>query len=134
MDRLRARQSIVVLATAAALVTTVGPIAAAAQQYKSPTFNSCIRQFYDPQMYNWLSFQNDCSQSLAVTYIAVNSPYGGYSADLAPGRKASTGFTRDEVRQRGGFELFVCPSGYLPVDARDRYVSRPNTQFRCKQR
>src|SRR5262249_29154520 len=108
--------------------------ATAAQRYTSPRFNSCIHEFYDSSMYNWLAFENACGQRLSVTYIGYNYPYSSYAADINPGKKTSTGLTRREVDERGGFELYVCESGFLPVDASDQYVTRPNTQFRCKER
>jgi hypothetical protein len=116
------------------LASMTATIALAAQRYQSPTFNSCIREFFDPSMYNWLSFGNSCSESLSVTYIGYNPPYARYSADIRPGQKTSTGLTRNEVAERGGFELYVCQSRYLPVDAADNYVSRTNVPFRCKER
>ena len=115
--------------------TMLGTFAATttgAQKYQSPTFNSCIRQFYDASMYNWFSYENTCSQTLSITYIANKPPYGSYSADIRPGRKTSTGWDREEVDQRGGFFVYVCPENYLPVDGQDRFVTRPNVQFRCK--
>jgi hypothetical protein len=34
----------------------------------------------------------------------------------------------------GSFELYVCPLGYIPVDANNQYVNRINsTDFRCKK-
>jgi hypothetical protein len=107
--------------------------AATAQTYKSPIYNSCIRQFYDPDMYNWLAFENRCSEALSVVFIPYRPGYGGGAADIRPGRKTSTGHSRSEVDDKGGFELYVCPEDYLPVDAEDRYVTRVNTPFRCKQ-
>jgi hypothetical protein len=103
--------------------------------YRSPVYNHCIRSFYDPDMYNWYSFENTCSEAVAVTFIPYNPGYGGGAVDsLSPGRATSTGDTRDEIQRKQGYELYVCPAGFLPVDGNDRYVSRVNTMFRCKRR
>ena len=104
-----------------------------AQTYKSPQWNGCIQQFYDRDVYNWLSFRNGCSESVTVVFIPNNPGYGGSSMNLGPGRKDNTGYSRSEVNAKQGFELYVCPYGYLNVDAEDRYVNRVNTRFRCKQ-
>ena len=106
---------------------------ASAQTYKTPEYNNCIRQFYDPNMYNWLSYENVCSVALSIVYIPFNPGYGGSGMDLAPGRNANTGYSQREVQGKGGFDLYVCPAGYIPVDANDRYVDRVNTRFRCKR-
>jgi hypothetical protein len=116
------------------LASLTATVALAAQRFESPTFNHCIRQFYDPSMYNWLSFENACSETLSVTYIGYDPPYSRYSADIRPGQKSSTGLNRSEVAQRGGFELYICRSGYLPVDGANNYVSRTNVPFRCRER
>ena len=110
------------------------PTASFAQKYRSPEWNGCIQQFYDPDFYNWLSFRNTCSEALAVTYIGRKPGYGGSLMELRPGRKNSTGWTRKEVDGWNGFELYVCPLGYVPVDANDQYVRKVDTKFRCRQK
>jgi hypothetical protein len=108
--------------------------AAFAQRYVSPTFNGCVHQFYDSQMYNWLAFENNCSESLNVTFVPYIAGHGGGGAmELRPGRHDSTGLSRREVGDNGGFELYVCPAGYIPVGPDDRYVTRVIPQFRCKR-
>ena len=39
-----------------------------AQGHGTPTLNSCIKEFYDPGMYNYLSFRNTCTQSLTIVF------------------------------------------------------------------
>jgi hypothetical protein len=46
--------------------------AARDQEYRTPEWNGCIRQYYDPNMYNWLSFENQCGESLYIVFIANN--------------------------------------------------------------
>jgi hypothetical protein len=53
--------------------------------------------------------------------------------DLGPGRHASTELTRGEAQNNGGFELYVCPAGYIPFGPDDQYVTRVIPEFRCKR-
>jgi hypothetical protein len=112
----------------------LGGSAAFAQQYVTPEYNGCIRQFYDPSMYNWLAYENTCSQSLTVTFVPYQPGHGGGGAmDLGAGRHHSTGLSASEVRNNGGFELYVCPAGYIPVGPDGQYVTRVIPEFRCKR-
>ena len=116
----------------AGLILLVSVIACA-QEYRSPQWNGCIGEFYDASMYNWLAYTNSCGERLNVVFIPYHPGYGGSSMEIAPGGKGSTGFSRREVDQKGGFEVYACPSGYVPVDGQNQYVNRVNTQFRCKK-
>jgi hypothetical protein len=103
--------------------------------YRSPAYNHCVRSFFDPNMYGWYSFENTCGEALSITFIPYNPGFGGGAVDyLGPGRSTSTGNSREEIQRKQGYELYVCPTGFLPVDGNDRYVSRVNTMFRCKRR
>lgn len=113
------------------LIALAGP--AMAQEYRSPEWNGCIRQYYDRSMYGWLAFENTCGERLKVVYVPYNPGHGGSLKTLAPGRHDSTGYSRQEVDAKGGFELYICPDGYVPVDANNRYINRVNTPFRCKR-
>ena len=104
-----------------------------AQQFVRPEFNGCIRQYYDPNMYNWLAFENVCSQSLSIVYIPNSPGYGGSKMDLSPGRHSSTGFSRSEVQSKSGFELYVCPAGFIPVSMNNEYVNRVIPEFKCRR-
>ena len=84
-------------------------------------------------MYNWLSFENDCASGIKVVFVPYNPGYGSSSMDLGPGRHNATGWPRAIVEQKGGYELYVCPMDYIPVDANDNYIDRVNMQYRCKQ-
>jgi hypothetical protein len=106
---------------------------AQAQQYESPVSQSCVQQFYDPQSYNWLAFENECSDGIKIVFVP-NGPGGsGGEMDLAPGRHEGTGQTASEVSRHNGFKLFVCPANHVPVDSQDRYVNRNTTAFHCKE-
>lgn len=102
-------------------------------EYVYPSFNHCINQFYDAQMHGWLAFRNDCSEPLDVVYMARRPPYGASTMTLKSGRHDSTGYSRSEVAEKGLLHLYVCPENYIPVDANDRYVKRPDEKFRCKR-
>ena len=112
---------------------SLGTQAAQAQEYVTPVFNGCIRQFYHSNMYNWLSYENTCSQSLSIVYIPRSPGYGASQMDLGSGRHNSTGYSRSEVQSKNGFELYVCPSGYVPVGPDNSYVNRIIPEFRCKR-
>jgi hypothetical protein len=109
---------------------------ARASDYAVPLPASCIGQFWDPKYYNWLSFQNNCEQAIHLSFIATspNDTFGMSSTDIAPGQSSNTGWSKDEANRRGGFTVFVCPAGYVAVDAlADQAVSRPNQNYRCKK-
>jgi hypothetical protein len=38
--------------------------------YLAPITLNCVREFWDPKFYNWLSFENDCGQAIHLTWIA----------------------------------------------------------------
>jgi len=125
-----------VLTLAVALFGAMNVPAANAQTYLAPNYNHCARPFYDPQSYNWYSVENTCSFAIKVVLVPFNSRFGSGELDLGPGRHDGNGESASEVRERGGYDLYICPAGYTPVDGNDEYigaVNRPNTQFRCKQ-
>jgi hypothetical protein len=107
--------------------------AAFAQEYLSPEYSNCIREYYDPAMYSWLSYENVCGHGISIVYVPYNPGYGASQMDLGSGRHSSTGFDRHEVQEKGGFEVYVCPAGYVPVDANNNYVNRVNIRFRCRR-
>jgi hypothetical protein len=123
------------LLAAAALMgaTIVAPPRTEAQfEYANSIPGYCVSSFWDSQFYGWLAYQNNCTQSINLTWVGIANG-GAYSATIAPGAKASTGFSRSEVDRKGGFELFVCPAGYIPVDANGNFVQQANTLFRCRR-
>lgn len=104
-----------------------------AAETESPRLNHCVSRVYDPAMYNWLAFENNCGESIHIVYVQNSPGYGGSAMTVRPGRKGNTGYSRREVDAKGGYELYVCPAGFIPVDARGRYVDRVNTLFRCRR-
>jgi len=118
-----------------AFTLAMAPIAAMAQsgaQYATPLNSSCISQFWDGTMYNWMSYQNNCGEPVHLMWYA-RTKGGGFSDDIRAGGKSNTGFSHFEVNDMGGFTLFVCPKGYLPVDSSGLQVHDANASYRCKK-
>jgi hypothetical protein len=98
-------------------------------------YASCAQAFVDSAFFNWVAFRNSCSQPIHLTWFYANGDRVGSGANIAAGGKASTGLTQSEVQQRGGYALYPCPLGYLPVEPsgrpieygaqRKEYVCRP---------
>jgi hypothetical protein len=99
------------------------PHAAKAQQYAS-TANQCLREYYDSNNYNWLTFQNNCNQEIHVTLVSRRGEAVG-ALDLASGRHDGPGLTANEVRAAGGIEAYACPAELI--------TSQVVNSFRCKR-
>ena len=56
-----------------------------AQQYVQPV-DYCVSDFYDPGMYNWLSYRNQCGTGVHIQFVSNNPSSISGSMDLAPGR------------------------------------------------
>src|ERR1700722_4555446 len=113
-----------------------GNTSATAGQYAASLSATCIRGFWDPKFYSWLSFENQCGQAIHLSFVATSASdtFGMSSTDIAPGQASNTGWSQDEVNRKGGFALFVCPAGYVAVDASTgQTVSRSNQDYRCKK-
>jgi TPR repeat protein len=107
---------------------------AASVTYLTPLPFSCVRQFYDPNSYNWLAFENDCGQAIYINYIP-HRPGGwamGGGMHLAPGKHNNTGLSSAEIDQGGGFDLYVCPTDSVPVDLSGNVFNVNVAQYRCK--
>ena len=115
---------------------TGGNNSQASTQYAPSLPATCITQFWDPKFYNWLSFENTCGQPIHLSFIATstNDTFGMSSTDIAPGQASNTGWSQSEVNRKGGFTLFVCPAGYVAVNAAtNQSVNQPNQDYRCKK-
>lgn len=119
---------------AASLLTLANCSSASAQRHEMPQLNSCIKEFYDPGMYDYLTFENSCSQSLTVVLVAKDGSGAGGTLELRPGGKDSVGLSRGKVPKPGSFELYVCRTGYIPVDDNNHVVSKPGSNFKCRQK
>ncbi|HLZ14201.1 MAG TPA: hypothetical protein VKP58_16590 [Candidatus Acidoferrum sp.] len=104
--------------------------------YFAPITQNCIREFWDPQHYNWLSFENDCGQAIHLTFIAKspNDHFGAAATDLAAGQATNTGWSKADVDAKGNFAMFICPAGSVAVDAStDQAITSPNANYHCKK-
>ena len=107
-------------------------------QCVSPLASNCIAQFWDPKNFGWLSFQNNCGQTVVLQWISLNGTgtWGGAggAATLKPGGIVNTGQSRSEVNAAGGgYSLYVCPPGFSAVDAGGRGVRGPGLSYTCKK-
>ncbi|HVY44947.1 MAG TPA: hypothetical protein VHB21_03670 [Minicystis sp.] len=93
----------------------------------------CIDQFYNPKMYNWLSFKNNCNVAVHVVFVPNVPGKGGSAMHLKPGQADSTGFSKKEVDARAGFSLAVCAEGYHPVEANGQYWTHARETYSCKK-
>jgi hypothetical protein len=104
--------------------------------YLAPIAQSCVREFWDPKFYNWLSFENDCGQAINLTWIAKSPSdhFGAANANIASGQSTNTGWSQTEVAAKGDFALFICPAGSVAVDGNThQMVSSPNATYGCKK-
>ena len=103
--------------------------------YVTPLPSSCVRQYWDPQYYNWLSFENDCGRPIRLTFI-FNHPQGVAmtgAIDLAPGAHDNTGRSKADIDSAGGFVLYVCPPSGSPADLNGNILENTNvSQYRCR--
>ena len=117
------------------LAAFVGAFLAFAQQHEIPQLNSCIREFYDPEMYNYLTFKNICAQTLTVVLVAKDGSSAGGTMELRPGGKDSVGKSQGKDPKPGSFELYICPTGNVPIDDQtNQPVSKPGAKFHCQQK
>ncbi len=105
-----------------------------AQRHEIPKLNSCIKEFYDPEMYNYLTFKNSCAQSLSMVFVPKDGKGPVWTMELRPGGKESVGHEKGKAAKAGSFDLFVCQSGYVPVDDDGQVVSKPGSSFRCESK
>jgi hypothetical protein len=120
------------LSFTATVLTLLGTSSVLAQNHVTPALNSCIKEFYDPEMYNWLTFKNTCSQALTIVFVAKDGSGASGSMDLRPGAKDSVGKLAGKASKVGGFEFYVCQVGYVPMDDSGKVVDKPRSNFRCQ--
>jgi len=104
-----------------------------AQQYTQPVAY-CISDYYDPGMYNWLSYRNNCGTTVHVQFVS-NRPSGiSGSMDINPGGHEGTGYTATAVNAAGGVRRYACPAGYLAFDLAGKMIMNTAVdQYSCKQ-
>lgn len=130
--------AIIGISTPAGTATSTEASSATAGQsepvYLTPLASSCVRQYWDPQSYNWLSFENDCGQPIHLTFI-FNQNVGWAmtgAMDLSPGARQTTGRSSNDINQARGYDFYVCPSGSIPVDLAGNPLTANVSEFRCK--
>lgn len=103
-----------------------------AQEFTSPV-PECAREFYDPQMYHWISYENTCAGTINVALVGIGQPHSG-ALTIKPGHRGSPGMNAKEVEAVGGLKTFVCPGGYLPVNADDNklIITKIPNRYVCK--
>ncbi len=117
----------------AAICLILCAASASAQVHKIRSLNSCIEEFYDPGMYNYLSFKNHCAQTLTVMFVAKNGSGATGTMDLRPGASDSVGrLAGGVVPKVGMFQLYVCQAGYVAVDEDNKAVTKPQANFHCQ--
>ncbi|MGB7281273.1 MAG: hypothetical protein WBE13_03340 [Candidatus Acidiferrum sp.] len=103
-----------------------------AAPYAQPV-NNCVSSFFDPTVYNWLSYQNNCSQEITVAFSAKNGTGIWGSMNLQPGQKGNTGWSNSEIRSEGGVDYYACPYTYVATDLNGKTIIAPAvSQFQCK--
>lgn len=104
-----------------------------AQRHEIPALNSCIREFYDPEMYNYLTFQNNCTHGVSLVFVAKDESGITGSMELRAGGKDSVGRSASgKVPKVGDFQLYVCGEGEMPMDESGKVVSKPKSEYQCK--
>jgi hypothetical protein len=123
------------LFSAAVLFISLCSSSSFAQNHTDPAVNSCIKEFYDPGMYNYLTFKNSCSQTLTIVFVAKDGSGATGTMELRSGASDSVGRSADGVVPKiGGFQLYVCQAGYLPVDENNKVVNKAHETFRCQSK
>lgn len=109
----------------------LGVIQASCQQYVAPNYNNCV-QLVDGG-FGTIGIRNTCNISVSVTFLPFRVGSSGGQLDISPGWTQGTGSTWKERADAGGWDIYVCPKNYSPVDGNDRAISQPNTQFHRKK-
>lgn len=101
-----------------------------AQAYVQPTYNGCITKSNGS---GGITFANSCNLSLSVQFVPMNGTGLPGQVDVRAGGSTPTGFSSDDERGSGGYEFYICPTGYVAVDGNDRPISKPRMNFQCKK-
>jgi hypothetical protein len=92
-----------------------------------------LREYYDPNNYNWLTYQNTCNQAIHVTMVGRDGTAVG-QIDIGAGRHDGPGLTSREVSAMGGMEAYACPAHYVAVESDDTLIrTQVVSSFTCKK-
>jgi hypothetical protein len=105
---------------------------AKAQEYTQPV-DYCITEFYDPGMYNWLSYRNNCGGTVHVQFVSNRPSVISGSVDIKSGGHEGIGYGADEVNRADGVRRYACPKGYLAFDTSGKMIMNTAVlQYVCK--
>ena len=132
MKTSRIRNLLIGACMAGLVVRAMFTPAAAEQKYVAP-IEGCLSEFYDSQYYNWLSYRNNCSQSVSVTFVSRFSSGIFGSVTISPGGKKNTGWSREEINRAGGLTAFACPDGYHATGENGSELRHGATLATCRE-
>lgn len=101
------------------------------QAYLEPNYNNCIELTNGGL--GTIAIRNTCNIKISVQWVPFDGSPGGRLLVINPGSSQGTGSTYREKQEAGGWDYYICPKDYTAVDARDRQITKPNTQFHCKK-
>jgi hypothetical protein len=108
------------------------PSGGTSDQYDATPYDRCITSFWDPNLYMWMSYKNNCPNVLVVSFVTNDNSSSGSTDDLQPGGSDNTGMSQSYINSHGGVSRAVCRSGYLPVDDNGHLWLRAGSPYRCK--
>jgi hypothetical protein len=100
-------------------------------------YDACVSQSFDGPN-GWVNFHNGCSVPVSVMACYKAGPYGCITVRVRSGSSNSGYDTRSELAAHGDFELYICRSSFVAVDANDLPIASEavsaadGIQFRCK--
>jgi hypothetical protein len=95
--------------------------------------NACITGAFYAKPYKWYAYPNNCSDDIRVAWVSKDGRQGGY-LDIPAERSKDIARTEREIDAMGGVEAYACPKNYDPLDLKDRVITKPVSNFRCKYR
>jgi len=104
--------------------------------HEIPALKSCIKEFNDPEMYNFLTFRNTCSEALSIVFVPKDGSGTGGTMDLRAGAKDSVGKSQEGKASPkiGTFDIYVCPLNYVPIGDDKQVVTKPGSAFKCEMK
>jgi hypothetical protein len=127
------KQTLFALAALLTLIVAIGP-AKASPDTPGGQFNNCTAASYGGS-YDWLQFTNNCGQATYIQWFWKNNDYSGSGGTAQSGGTVSTGMTKQEVANNGGYELYICPAGSIPVNGSGAAITNGGSnpqQYKCK--